>query len=124
MHDGTHIGEVCPDCGTHHRVLETLPGKPLTQEAIDSLESGENIHYARGIGWRDPEFLGVESDDKVTENVVLATDGSVVVVRLYEPGWVVEYEEEPDDGENVEKLGKKIWNQASNDLGYGAMGLG
>lgn len=119
MHDGSHIGEVCPDCGTHHRVLETLPAKPLTRSAIESLTEGEIIHYAQGIGWRDPEFLGVDGDDDVTENLVLATDGSVVVVRLYEPGWVVEYEETPAEDEDVEQLGKKIWNQASNDLGYG-----
>lgn len=116
MHDGSHIGETCPDCGTHHRVLESLPAHQLTMDVLESIRDSDGIAFARGIGW----FYDGSSEDSVetTEDIVLATQSKAMLLSLYEPGWVVELEEEPreDADETVEDVARELWMQSSQGL--------
>ncbi len=122
MHDGSHIGTECPDCGTHHRVLESLDASPMTRAALESLEDGETIILARGIAWMSPGLAGVEVEndepphDEVTEDIVLGTQTKALLLSLYDPGWVVEMEIEPEEDETVKEVAQELWINASNDL--------
>lgn len=117
-HDGTHIGETCPDCGTHHRVLESIPNQPLTRSALESIRDGDGITFARGIGWFFGEIVGAGTDDEVTEDIVLGTQEKALLLSLYEPGWVVDLEAEPreDVDETVEDVARELWMQSSQGL--------
>lgn len=117
-HDGTHIGETCPDCGTHHRLLESIPNQPLTRSALDSIRDGDGITFARGIGWFFGEIVGAGTDDEVTEDIVLGTQSKALLLSLYEPGWVVDLEAEPRDDvdETVEDVARELWMQSSQGL--------
>jgi len=116
MHDGSHIGTTCPDCGTHHRVLESLDSRPFTRSALRSLEDSDGITFARGIGWFFGEIAGVDGDEEVTEDIVLGTQSKALLLSLYEPGWVVELEGEPRDDETVEDVAREMWAESSAGL--------
>lgn len=109
MHGPEHIGEVCPDCGTHHRVIEALPSRPLTRETIASLEASDGIVYAQGVLWLPPDAAGIDADADVTEDIVLATPDTVLFLVLYEPGWVVDQEFNPGDDETAAELADDLW---------------
>jgi len=115
-HDGSHIGEICPDCGTHHRVLESIPAQPLTRSALESIEDSDGITFARGIGWF---YDGTsDGDDETTEDIVLGTQKKALLLSLYQPGWVVDLEAEPreDEDETVEDVARDLWMQSSQGL--------
>jgi hypothetical protein len=116
-HDGSHIGTTCPDCGTHHRILDSLPAHPLTPSILESLRDSESVSFCRGIEWIDSRAVGVDAGEDVTENIVLATEGSALLLSLYDPGWVVEFEEEPEDGEDIQQVAETMWTSHSQMLG-------
>lgn len=109
-----HLGEVCPECGTHHRVIESLPAKPFTHGALDRLKQSERIVFAEGIMWMSPGMLGVSGDDEVTDEIVLGTKNSAMILQLGDEGWMVEIEEEPADDETPEECARDVWREASN----------
>lgn len=117
MHDGSHIGETCPECGTHHRVVGSIPPQPLTRSLLEDLRASPNFTVARGVGWTSGESVGFNTDEEVTEEIVLATETKALLLRLYDPGWVVELEAEPreDDDETVEDVATEMWSHASHD---------
>lgn len=114
MHATEHLGEVCPDCGTHHRVIESLPAKQITYSALEKLQESEKIVFAEGIMWMSGNVAGVSGDEEVTDEIVLGTKESAMILQLYDEGWVVEIEEKPDDGETTEERARDIWAEASN----------
>jgi hypothetical protein len=95
MHDGTHIGETCPECETHHRVVESIPSRPFTRPLIDDLRENSSFTFVQGTNWRSGQSLGLSTDEEVTENLIIGTQTKAMHLRLYDPGWVVELEEEP-----------------------------
>lgn len=113
MHATEHLGEVCPDCGTHHRVIRSLPAKQITHSALDSLKESDEIVFAEGIMWMSGNMAGVSGDEEVTDEIVLGTKSSAMILHLYDEGWVVEIEEKPDNDETPEERARDIWAEAS-----------
>jgi len=114
MHTSEHIGEICPECGTHHRVIESLPAKQFTRSALEKLKESEGIVFAEGIMWMSPGLAGASGDEEVTDDIVLGTKNSAMVLRLYDEGWVVEIEEEPREDETPEECAREVWMEGSN----------
>lgn len=117
-HDGSHIGTTCSECGTHHRVIESIPNQPLTRSLLDDLRETDAFTFAQGVGWMFGEIVGSGTDEEVTEDIIIATDSKVMHLSLYEPGWVVELEAEPRDDvdETVEDVAQELWMQTSQGL--------
>lgn len=108
-----HLGTTC-QCGTHHRVFDSLPASPLTGSMIDQLRASERIHFVRGITMRSPDH---DSNEEVTEDVVLSTDSKTLLLSFYEEvGWVVEQEIEHRPGEDPETVGLETWTEVSDQL--------
>lgn len=115
MHDGTNIGETCPECGTHHRVVESIPSQPFTRSLLDDLRESTNFTFVQGTNWISGKNLGLGTDEEVTEDLILGTQTKAMHLRLYDPGWVVELEEEPyeDEDETVEDVAQQMWMHVS-----------
>lgn len=112
-HPPEHLGEECPKCGVVHRVLESLPDKPLSQSAIQSIEESENFAYARGIA--------VHSDGSdegmVTDDLVLSSPASTLLLSRYPgTGWVVEQEIEHQPEDDPREVGAEVRETASQHL--------
>lgn len=110
MHDGSHIGEVCPECGTHHRLVEPIPSHPLTRSLVDDLRESTKFTFVQGTNWINGAHIGLSTDEEVTEDLILGTQTKAMYLQLYDPGWVVELEEEPyeDENETVEDVAQEM----------------
>jgi len=117
MHDEPDLGEVCPECGTHHRVIESIPAQPLTQSLVEELRESTNFTFVRGTNWISAKDLGLSTDQEVTEDLIIGTQTKALYLKLYEPGWVVEIEEKPfeDEDETVEDVAQEILLFVSHD---------
>ncbi|MFP8954006.1 hypothetical protein ACLI4Z_13715 [Natrialbaceae archaeon A-arb3/5] len=108
-HEIEYLGTTCDECGTHHRILEKLDNRPLTRSAVDSLRKSESIEFIRGV-MKSASLVDIKASEKVTENIILSTAGSTVVVSRYdEHGWVVEKEIEHEDDDDPEEVGEQTW---------------
>lgn len=99
MHQGHKIepGTECSECGTHHKILDSLPARPLAEREVDSLDEDTSIALAEPVNLMVAEVMGVEDAEWATENIVLGTSESARVVSLHEGvGWVVQMEEPLD----------------------------
>lgn len=115
-HAADHLGEECPSCGVVHRVVESLPDKPLSRGGIDSLEGSENIAFAEGVEFFFGEMAGPNADE-ATENLVLSMSSSTRLLSRYAgTGWVVEQEIEHETDEDPEQVGRELWMEASQHL--------
>lgn len=115
-----HLGEECPNCGVVHRVIESLPDKPLSWTEVESLEDSERIAFAQGIEFMSGGMFGMDAQE-VTENVVLSTSSSSMLLSRYlGTGWVVEQEAEHGDDESPKEVGQELWMEASQGFA-GAM---
>jgi len=110
-HDGSHIGKECEECGTKHRVLESLPARPFSRSALDSLREEDSVKFVRGVGWF---FSGTADDDvETTEDIVLGTKNYARFLTLHETGWVVEQEDEIRENEDPEEYAFQRWQEVS-----------
>lgn len=111
-HITDRIGETCPDCGTHHRVVPSLGEHQLTTGAVRGLEESERVHFAREL------LVFGGSAGEVTEDLVLSTDRSTLALSLYDGhGWVVTQEIEHAADEDPEEVGRGLWAELSQELG-------
>lgn len=116
-HAADHFGEECPGCGTVHRVLESLPDQPLTTSQIEELRDSENIAFIRGLALVSGGLVGYDTDEEMTEDIVLSTESSTKVLSRYDgTGWVVDIEEPHHDGEDPAVVGEETWMKASQHL--------
>lgn len=115
-HTPEHLGEECPSCGVVHRVVESIPDKPLSRKAIDSLEDSDGIEFAEGVEFFFGEMAGSNAEE-ATENLVLSTSTTTLLLSRYAgTGWVVEQEIEHRPDEDPEEVGRDIWMEASQHL--------
>jgi len=113
-HAADHFGEKCPECGTVHRVLDSLPDQPLAMSQVESLRESDSLEFVRGVMFMSGGLLGYDTDEDLTDDLVLSTEGSTKVLRHYEgTGWVVEMEADHEPEENPEEVGKEMWAEAS-----------
>jgi hypothetical protein len=115
-HAPEHLGEECPSCGVVHRVVESIPDKPLSRTAIDSLEASEGIEYAEGVEFFFGEMAGPNAEE-ATENLILSTSSSTKLLSRYAgTGWIIEQEIEHEPDEDPEQVGQELWMEASQHL--------
>lgn len=98
-HAPDNMEGVCAECGTDHRVLESLPNQPLNVDHFETIESRDGIVLARSIIAVPGDIVGADAD-KVSEDAVIATSKTVRVLSRYQDagGWVVTQElDVPDD---------------------------
>lgn len=125
-HDEIQPGETCPDCGTHFKIMDELPKRPLTESEIASLADGDSFHLAEAITLMKSMVMPkVPEGTWATEDIVLATDEAARVLSYYEEhGWVVDVEEPlncdcctpQEHGENVLFDFSKMLKQSMGDV--------
>lgn len=113
-------GKECPDCGTYHAIMDSLPERSLTEAEVHSLNESEKTVLAEPVYvTRGATMPGVEDDLAwATDTMVLATDSSAKVLSLHEGyGWVVDVEEPLDcDCCTPEEHGKNLLLDSSEML--------
>lgn len=107
--------QTCSDCGSEHRVLESLPARPLTASDVEDLRASDSLTFVAGARWLFGD-VAPEFDEEVTEDVVLATDQRALLLSLYGIGWVVEREVEPGPDETAAEAAHDLLMAASSAL--------
>ena len=64
--------------------------------------------------WMSPGMLGISGHGEVTDEIVLGTKTSSMILQLHDEGWLVEIEEEPAHDETPEERARDVWQEASN----------
>jgi|GEM_PF-3465361 len=92
-HARENLDGTCEECQTDHRVVTSLPNQPLEPAKIEAIEDTEGVVLARSVLSVPGAILG-STVDKVTEDIVLATEQSVRTVTRYgdSGGWIVKQE--------------------------------
>lgn len=115
MVEAEHIGEHCPDCGIHHRVIESIPARPLRTSEIDSLKESDDLILCLETEWRSGEAAGMSTDEKVTDNIVVGSETAARVLSLYRGhGWVVDTEVEVQDDESARDVATRLYIDSAN----------
>lgn len=89
-HARDNLDGVCEECQTDHRVVESLPNQPLDPSKIEAIEDTDGVVFARSVLSVPGAIVG-STADKITEDIVLATEKSVRTVTRYgdSGGWIV-----------------------------------
>ncbi len=108
-HDLTDYLDVdeCPVCFTNHRVVDSLPDKPLTKSYVEKLD--DQLPYVKGTFPPEGEVVD-EVPTHITDNLIISTGSSTRIIQyLVDCGWVVG--EEIDHPEDVEpnEVGQQAW---------------
>lgn len=107
-------GVYCPDCGTYHPVVDSIPTRPLRRAEVESIKESDNVVFCRALIWMSGDQSGMDTSDDVTEDIVLATEGAARVITLHqEQGWAVEIEEAPEETESAEDVAWDIYQNLS-----------
>lgn len=115
MVETEHIGGYCPHCGTHHRVIESIPARPLRTNEVRSINQSDDIVLCREIMAMSGEMAGMSTGEEVTEDIVLADETAARVLTFYRDyGWVVEIEEEYAEGESPEEVAEEVYQDAAS----------
>lgn len=121
MVETEHIGGYCPHCGTLHRVIESIPARPLRTSEVRSISESDDIVLCREIMAMSGDMAGMSTDEEVTEDIVLANETAARVLTFYRGhGWVVEIEEEYGESESPEEVAEEVYQDAAN-MGSEAM---
>ena len=107
MHDAT--GEVCPECGTHHRVIESIPARPLRRSERDEREDSETVALAMPMVAAFGAMAESGDGSETTREIVLSTMERAYVLS-FEPnhGWVVASEREHQEDEDPIESGMML----------------
>lgn len=106
-HDPTdYLDQECPVCFTNHRVIESLPKRPLKQSEAE--QWGKGYDFFEPIYLRD-ELEHPDAPTDITPTIVFSTEERTVQIALYsDEGWVVEKEIDLLDEMDPEKMGEKL----------------
>lgn len=116
-HPLDRLGETCDCCGTEYRVIEELPDKPVNSAFLAGLEESDSFAFARGVTMFDPSLFEVDSDTRLTEDIVLSTQNATRVLSRHEGvGWVVSLEFDHAPDEDPQSVGFEVWTEASNRI--------
>lgn len=106
--------EECPVCFTNHRVINSLPKKPLTKSEVEKLD--EEFPFARGT-FPNPDDVVDDIPTNVTDVLVLSTEDSTSILQFYvDHGWIVGEEREHPDSIEPEEFGLAAWEKYSEDF--------
>lgn len=118
-HARDHLDGICEECGTNHRVIESLPNQPIDPEKIEALESQENVVLARAIVSIPGRIVGADAE-KVCEDAVLATQKTVRTLTRYndEGGWIVKQELQVPDDQTPEAFATAVYEQVADEFSH------
>lgn len=112
-----HIGEECPECGIQHRLIESLPKRPLRVSEVRSFEESLGARVGYPILPVSGELFGLETEADATKDVVMATEDLVRVVGYYaDVGWVVDEEVAVDTRESPEEVAFGMYKDVSMEF--------
>jgi len=106
--------EECPVCYTNHRVVESLPDKPLTKSYVGKLD--DQLPYAEATF--PPEDKVVDAiPANITDNLIISTESSTKILQyMMEYGWVVGEEIEHYGEAEPEEVGKQAWKHYNEEF--------
>lgn len=117
MHNAT--GEVCPECGTHHRVVGSIPARPLRVSELDEMEESEKMALAMPVVTAFGNMAESDDGTETTREIVLSTTEKAHILSFEsEHGWVVASESEHQDGEDPKEAGlmlQQVYSMAMFD---------
>ncbi|MFP4189333.1 MAG: hypothetical protein ACLFR5_08035 [Halobacteriales archaeon] len=108
-HDPTNYLDVaeCPVCFTNHRVVDSLPERPITDSEVDKLADG--FVFCRPIYLRG-ELEHPEMPTNITPAIVMSTEEMTTQIALYtDVGWVVEKEVELTNELEPDETSEQLW---------------
>lgn len=118
-HAREHLDGVCEECGTNHRVLESLPNQPLDVEHFETIESRDGIVLARSIVAVPGEIVGADAE-KVCEDAVIATTKSVRTLSRYQEagGWVVKQELDVPEDRSAVTFAIDVYSELAGEFAH------
>jgi hypothetical protein len=109
MSEPVHLEEVCPECGTRRRVIESLPKQPLRAKKVQKLQESPQVKASHPVLAVRGSLVGFATEDEITKDIVLAKEEEAQVVRFYEgTGWVLEHTFEPSPNESPEEMAERL----------------
>lgn len=106
--------EECPVCFTNHRVVDSLPRKPLTKSVVKKLN--DQLLFARGT-FPNPDELVEDIPTNITDVLVMSTEESTRILQFYiNHGWIVGEERDHYEGMDPEECGRAAWEKYSEDF--------
>lgn len=109
MSDPVPLGEVCPECGTRRRVIESLPKQPLRVSKVRGLEEVPQIEASHPVLPVPGSLVGFPTEDEITEDIVLAREEEAQMLRFYDgTGWVLEHTVESSGNESSEEMAERL----------------
>lgn len=107
MHNAT--GEVCPECGTHHRVVESIPARPLRVTELNEMEESGKMALAMPMVAAFGSMAESEDGTDTTREIVLSTTEKAYILSFEsEHGWVVASEREHQEDEDPVESGMML----------------
>lgn len=109
MSEPDHLGEVCPECGTRRRVIESLPKQPLRARKVERLEEAPQVKASHPVLPVRGSLVGFGTEDKITRDIVLVRGNEAQVLEFYEEtGWILEHTFEPSSDESAEEMAERL----------------
>lgn len=104
-----YLDQECPVCGVTHTRFTSIPRKPLTESAINSLEQSDRIERAEGVLMMSGVEFGLSTTKEVTGALILALSKKTYLLNLYtDEGWVVDREFPHPEGMEQEDLDELV----------------
>lgn len=118
-HARDNLDGACPECGTDHRVVHSLPNQPISPSAFEELEATESVVLARSIVSVPGTIVGADAE-KVSEDAVIATARAVRTVTRYGDagGWIVKQELAIPDGRDPEGFALDVYRQLAAEFAH------
>lgn len=84
---------------------------------IESLRESDKIAFVRGVSFMSSGLLGYDTEEDLTEDLVLSTEASTKVLSHHEgTGWVVEMESDHEQEEAPVEVGEEMWMEATHHM--------
>lgn len=118
-HARDNLDGVCEECGTNHRVLESIPNQPIDTEKIEALASSEGVVFARSIVAVPGGIVGSDAE-KVSEDIVLGTTETVRTVTRYgeSGGWIVKQELPVPEDRDPERFAFDVYVELASEFSH------
>ena len=113
MHE---VGDACPECGTRHRVIESLPDRPMTLEEVEQLEESDTFEFVIEVGGYTGELVAVNLEKDVTREIITVTETTLRVISHYmDRGWIVEIERDVGEDESPREAGLAMFDRVTSE---------
>lgn len=113
-HDPTnYLDEDCPVCFTDHRVIESLPPRPITRSEAEELKDG--FEFFKPI-YFEGDLAHPDASPNEAPTIVQSTQDKTYQIALYsDVGWVVEKEIDLVGEMDPEEMGNELWEATHGD---------